>query len=188
MRGHERCVELFGEHFPPPHLCLPRCLRQTPRAPRRLQPDRLPAVTVNPPEARPRNRPKPARRERSARNPAAVQPSAPVAPQVSSGVTLGIRDRRAGIHATHRRQRHDHQRRGGERAALLARRRGAGGGAGADRHPAFRRRQSQPVFSARLQSRPRHRSRHQGRRHARQHADPWPRAGLCRYQFHDSRN
>jgi hypothetical protein len=40
---------------------------------------RLPAVTVNPPEARPRNRTKPPRRE----------PSAPVSPQVSSGVTSG---------------------------------------------------------------------------------------------------
>ena len=49
-------------------------------------------------------------------------------------------------------------------------RRNARGGAGADRHPAFRRRQSQPVFSARLQSRPRHRPRHHGRRHAGQHA------------------
>jgi hypothetical protein len=51
--------------------------------------DQLPAVTVNPPETRPRNRPKPPRRERSARNPSAVQPSVPVAPQVSSGVTSG---------------------------------------------------------------------------------------------------
>ena len=49
----------------------------------------LPAVTVNPPEARPRNRPKPPRRERAARNPSVVQPSVPVAPQVSIGVTSG---------------------------------------------------------------------------------------------------
>jgi outer membrane receptor protein involved in Fe transport len=49
----------------------------------------LPAVTVNPPEATPRNRTKPPRRQQSARNPSAVQPSAPVPPQVSSGVTSG---------------------------------------------------------------------------------------------------
>ncbi|WP_065754680.1 TonB-dependent receptor domain-containing protein [Bradyrhizobium paxllaeri] len=49
----------------------------------------LPAVTVDPPESRPRNRTKPPRRERSARNPSAVQPSAPVPPEVSSGVTSG---------------------------------------------------------------------------------------------------
>ncbi|WKA32223.1 TonB-dependent receptor [Bradyrhizobium roseum] len=51
--------------------------------------DRLPAVTVNPPEASPRNRRKPARRERTTRNPASVQSSVPVAPQVSRGVTSG---------------------------------------------------------------------------------------------------
>jgi outer membrane receptor protein involved in Fe transport len=50
----------------------------------------LPAVTVNPPEARPRNRTKPPRRQQSARNPSAAQPSAPVPPQVSSGVTPGF--------------------------------------------------------------------------------------------------
>jgi hypothetical protein len=100
---------------------------------------------------------------------------------------VGRRDRRAGLSATHRSQRHDDQWRGGERATVLPPRRGAGGGAGPDRHPAFRRRQSQPVFSARLQSRSRHRPLHQDRRHARQHADPRPRTGLCRYQFHDSR-
>jgi outer membrane receptor protein involved in Fe transport len=44
---------------------------------------------VNPPEARPRNRVKPPRRERTARNSSAVQPSAPVPPQVSDGVTSG---------------------------------------------------------------------------------------------------
>ena len=80
-----------------------------------------------------------------------------------------------------------HQRRGVECVPCFAGRRSAGGGAGADRHPAFRRGQSQPVFSARLQSRPRHRSRHHGRRHAGQHADPRPRPGLCRHQFPDSR-
>jgi outer membrane receptor protein involved in Fe transport len=52
-------------------------------------PRQLPAVTVNPPEATPRNRTKPPRRQQSARNPSAVQPSAPVPPQVSSGVTSG---------------------------------------------------------------------------------------------------
>src|SRR6185312_5141 len=52
-------------------------------------PGQLPAVTVDLPETRPRNRPKPPRRERAARNPSAVQPSVPVAPQVSSGVTSG---------------------------------------------------------------------------------------------------
>ena len=51
-----------------------------------------------------------------------------------------------------------------------------------DRHPAFRRRQSQPVLPARLQSRPRHRPRHLGRRHAGQHAHPRPRPGLRRHQ------
>jgi hypothetical protein len=49
----------------------------------------LPAVTVSPPETRPRDRTKLPRRERSARNPSAVQPSVPVAPQVGSGVTSG---------------------------------------------------------------------------------------------------
>jgi len=49
----------------------------------------LPAVTVSPPETRTRDRTKPPRRERSARTPSAVQPSVPVAPQVSSGVTSG---------------------------------------------------------------------------------------------------
>jgi hypothetical protein len=50
----------------------------------------LPAVTVNPPETRPRNRTKPPRRERSARNPSAVQPSVPVPPPpISRGVTSG---------------------------------------------------------------------------------------------------
>jgi hypothetical protein len=52
-------------------------------------PGQLPAVTVNPPEARPRNRPKPPRRLQTARNPSAVQPSVPVPPQVSGGVTSG---------------------------------------------------------------------------------------------------
>ncbi len=100
---------------------------------------------------------------------------------------VGVRDHRAGIHAADRGQCRDHRRRGSERAAFLSPWRGAGGGAGADRHPAFRRRQSQPVLFAWFQSRSWHRSLDQDRRHARQHADPWPRAGLCRYQFHDSR-
>src|SRR5262245_43042004 len=52
-------------------------------------PDQLPAVTVNPPEARPRSRPKPPRRERTARNPAAVQPSAPIPPPINVGVNSG---------------------------------------------------------------------------------------------------
>jgi outer membrane receptor protein involved in Fe transport len=52
-------------------------------------PGQLPAVTVDPPEARPRNRTRPPRRERSARNPSTVQPSAPIQPHVSSGVTSG---------------------------------------------------------------------------------------------------
>src|SRR5437867_10280889 len=51
--------------------------------------DRLPPVTVESPEPKPRNRTKPPRRERSARNPSAVQPSVPVPPQVSGGVTSG---------------------------------------------------------------------------------------------------
>ena len=54
-----------------------------------VMPGQLPAVTVSPPETRPRNRTKPPRRERSARNPSAVQPNAPVPPQVGSGVTSG---------------------------------------------------------------------------------------------------
>jgi hypothetical protein len=54
-----------------------------------VTPGELPAVTVNAPEARPRNRTKSARRERIARNPSAVQPSVPVPAQVSSGVTSG---------------------------------------------------------------------------------------------------
>src|SRR5215218_4698347 len=52
-------------------------------------PGRLPAVTVDPPEAWRRNPTKPPRRERGIRHPSAVQPSAPVPPQVSSGVTSG---------------------------------------------------------------------------------------------------
>ena len=96
--------------------------------------------------------------------------------------------RRRGCPAAHRRQRRAHQRRGSECRSLP---RGVGEALeavpGPDRHPAFRRGQSQPVFSARLQPRPRHGSRHQRRRHARQHADPWPWAGLCRYQFSDPR-
>ena len=52
-------------------------------------PDQLPAVTVNSPEARPRNRTKPARRERTARIPSAVLPSAPAPPPTSSGVASG---------------------------------------------------------------------------------------------------
>jgi len=49
----------------------------------------LPAVTINAPEARPRNRPKPPRRQQTARNPSAVQPTAPVPPQVGGGITSG---------------------------------------------------------------------------------------------------
>ena len=54
-----------------------------------VAPDRLPPVTVDSPEAKPRNRIKPPRRERSPRNPSAVQPNAPVPPPISSGVTSG---------------------------------------------------------------------------------------------------
>jgi outer membrane receptor protein involved in Fe transport len=49
----------------------------------------LPAVIVSPPETRSRSRPKPPRRERTARNPSAVQAGAPVPPQLGSGVTSG---------------------------------------------------------------------------------------------------
>jgi outer membrane receptor protein involved in Fe transport len=49
----------------------------------------LPAVIVDRPEAKPRTRSKPPRRERIARNPSAVQPSVPVPPTFSSGVTSG---------------------------------------------------------------------------------------------------
>jgi len=50
---------------------------------------RLPAVTVDPPETRPRSRSKPPRRAQTARNPSAVQPTAPAPSPVSSGVTSG---------------------------------------------------------------------------------------------------
>ena len=110
---------------------------------------------------------------------------APAAAPAASGVTSGSATSGPGNLQPTAASETDHQRRGVECAAGLARRRGAGGGAGPDRDPAFRRGQSQPVFSARLQSRPRHRSRHQRRRHAGQHADPWPRPGLRRYQFPD---
>ena len=59
------------------------------KAPLRHGAGELPAVVVSPPETRSRSRPKPPRRERTARNPSAVQPGAPVPPQVSSGVTSG---------------------------------------------------------------------------------------------------
>jgi outer membrane receptor protein involved in Fe transport len=49
----------------------------------------LPAVTVNPPETRPRNRTKPPRPEQTARHPSTVQSRAPTPPQVSGGVTSG---------------------------------------------------------------------------------------------------
>src|SRR5262249_7293972 len=49
----------------------------------------LPAVTVSPPEARPRSRPKPSRREQTALNPTTIPPSVPVPLQASSGVTSG---------------------------------------------------------------------------------------------------
>jgi len=55
----------------------------------RSAPDQLPAVTVNPPETRPRSRPKPPRRERTARNPASVQPNTPAPPPVNVGATSG---------------------------------------------------------------------------------------------------
>ncbi|MEH2530576.1 hypothetical protein V1277_003050 [Bradyrhizobium sp. AZCC 1588] len=51
--------------------------------------DRLPAVTINPPEARPRNRAKPPRPHQAARNSSVVQPGAPVLPPASGGVTSG---------------------------------------------------------------------------------------------------
>jgi TonB-dependent receptor-like protein len=50
--------------------------------------DQLPAVTVHPPETRPRSRPVPPRRAQTARNPAAVQSSAPV-PPVNVGTNSG---------------------------------------------------------------------------------------------------
>ena len=71
------------------------------------------------------------------------------------------------------------------RAALRAAGRISRSDARPDRHPAFRRGQSQPVLPARLQSRPRHRPRHQRRRHAGEHAHPRPRPGLCRHQLPD---
>ena len=147
----------------------------------------LPPVTITAPEATPR------RAGRSAKTVAKLWCAKQNRRSLEPAGRRGRQRRHAGYFirrrrfpAAHRRQRHEHQRRGGQRAALLAARRGAGGRAGPDRHPALRRGQSQPVFPARLQPRPRHRSRHQDRRHARQHADPWPRAGLCRYQFPDS--
>ncbi|MFG3596824.1 TonB-dependent receptor [Bradyrhizobium sp. RDI18] len=51
--------------------------------------DRLPAVTISPPEARPRNWAKPPRNHQAARNSSAVQPSAPVLQPVGGGVTSG---------------------------------------------------------------------------------------------------
>ena len=83
-------------------------------------------------------------------------------------------------------QRDSLYRAGIQRAACVAGRRVARNRAGADRDPAFRRGQSQPIFSARLQSRPRHGPRHHRRRHAGQYAHAWPRPRLCRYQLSDS--
>ncbi|KRR23561.1 TonB-dependent receptor [Bradyrhizobium retamae] len=51
--------------------------------------DRLPAVTIDPPEARPRNRAKLPRAQQAARNSSAIQPSAPVLLPVTGGVTSG---------------------------------------------------------------------------------------------------
>ncbi|MCK1642657.1 TonB-dependent receptor [Bradyrhizobium sp. 157] len=50
---------------------------------------RLPAVTINPPEARPRNRGKPPRRQQAARNSSAGQRDVPVLLPVGGGVTSG---------------------------------------------------------------------------------------------------
>ncbi|KRR13892.1 TonB-dependent receptor [Bradyrhizobium jicamae] len=49
----------------------------------------LPAVTVDSPDARPRNRTRPPRRESRGRNPSAIQPSAPTPSTFNSGVTSG---------------------------------------------------------------------------------------------------
>ncbi len=73
-------------------------------------------------------------------------------------------------------------------ASGVAHRRTVGDGSGPRRDPAQRRRQGEPVFPARLQSRSRHGPRHQRRRHSRQHAHAWPRPGLHRHQLRDSRN
>ena len=78
-------------------------------------------------------------------------------------------------------------RQGGQRASLRAPRRRAGDRARTGRHAAQRRRQGEPVFSARLQSRPRHRSGALPRRHAAQYAHAWPCPGLRGQQFPDSR-
>ena len=96
----------------------------------------------------------------------------------------GLRSQR---HAQHG-ERDDDLGRGPQRAPGDAAGRSAGGSSWADRDPALRRRQSQPVFSARLQSRPRHRSRDLCRRRAGQHAHPcaWPR--LLRSKLADAGN
>ena len=149
---------------------------------------KLPPVTVTSPETTRQRRIRPSqqpRRERSARNPAVVQPSPPLA--ATTGVTSGSATSGSAGSSAHCRQRDPHQRRGIQRAPGRAGRRGAGGVPGPDRHAALRRGQSQPVLPARLQPRPRHRPRHHGRRHAGQHAHPWPRPGLRRPQLPDPR-
>ena len=75
-----------------------------------------------------------------------------------------------------------------QRAPLHPPRRNSRSRARPHRHPAQRRRQSQPVFPARLQSRSRHRHGNLGRRHAGQHAHPRPWPGLRRPQLADAGN
>ena len=74
------------------------------------------------------------------------------------------------------------------RAAHHARRRSARDRAGRRHQPAQRRRQSQSVLPARLQSRSRHRLRDDGRRHAGQHADARARPWLFGSELPDSRS
>ena len=92
--------------------------------------------------------------------------------------------RERGRHHRRRQRRRDHAA-ADRRPRAAAAGRGAGIHPGHDRHAAQRRRQGEPVFPARLQSRPRHRLRDLPRRDAGQHAHARARAGLHRSQFHD---
>ena len=69
--------------------------------------------------------------------------------------------------------------------AAPAHRRAARGRAGPDRHAAQRRREGEPVFPARVQSRSRHGFLEPRRGHGRQPADPWPRPGIHGPQLRD---
>ena len=144
------------------------------------QPQQLPGITVTAPPP-PKAAPKPALRHRPkapAPAPAPRQPVSAIQSLDPSANDVGkAQSGSQGVGPA----------RAARDAADLSHGRGARGGAGAGRHPAQRRGQGQPVFPARLQSRPRHRPRHHRRRHAGQHAHPRPRPGLCRHQLPDPR-